>query len=104
MLDSLVLNQPRSGAELQAELADLCHGADDLEPILHSFQDKEFLRIGVRDILGKDNIRETTGELSDLAETILTQLIDPQSDASQGTFRLAAARRRDPVPARSVAS
>ncbi len=88
LLDSLVLNQPRSGAELQAELADLCHGADDLEPILHSFQDKEFLRIGVRDILGKDNIRETTGELSDLAETILTQLIAPQVTPLQKRFGL----------------
>ena len=71
LLDSLVLNQPRTAAELRAELTDLCRGADDLEPILHSFQDKELLRIGVRDILGKDTIQETTAALSDLAETIL---------------------------------
>jgi glutamate-ammonia-ligase adenylyltransferase len=75
LLDSLVLNQPRTAEELRAELADLCRGAADPEPILHSFQDKEFLRIGVRDILGKDTIRETTRALSDLAETILVQLI-----------------------------
>jgi glutamate-ammonia-ligase adenylyltransferase len=74
LLDSLVLNQPRTAAELRAELADLCRGAADPEPILHSFQDKEFLRIGVRDILGKDTIRETTRALSDLAETILVQI------------------------------
>jgi glutamate-ammonia-ligase adenylyltransferase len=74
LLDSLVLNQPRSRDELQAELTDLCHGADDLEPILHSFQDKELLRIGVRDILGKDSTIETTQALSDLAETILQQI------------------------------
>jgi glutamate-ammonia-ligase adenylyltransferase len=74
LLDSLVLNQPRTAEELRAELADLCRGAADPEPILHSFQDKEYLRIGVRDILGKDSIRDTTRALSDLAETILLQI------------------------------
>jgi glutamate-ammonia-ligase adenylyltransferase len=74
LLDSLVLNQPRTAAELRAELRELCRGAADLEPILHSFQDKELLRIGVRDILGKDTIQQTTAALSDLAETILVQI------------------------------
>jgi glutamate-ammonia-ligase adenylyltransferase len=74
LLDSLVLNQPRTADELRAELAELCRGAADLEPILHSYQDKELLRIGVRDILGKDSVRETTLALSDLAETILQQI------------------------------
>src|SRR5262249_44169421 len=41
LLDSLVLNQPRSLDELRGELSDLCKGASDVEPILHSFQDKE---------------------------------------------------------------
>jgi glutamate-ammonia-ligase adenylyltransferase len=74
LLDSLVLNQPRSMGELQTELAELCRGAADPEPILHSFQDKELLRIGVRDILGKDKVQATTTALSDLAETILVQI------------------------------
>jgi [glutamine synthetase] adenylyltransferase / [glutamine synthetase]-adenylyl-L-tyrosine phosphorylase len=78
LLDSLVLNQPRSAAELRAELADLCRGAEDLDPILHSFQSTELLRIGVRDILGKDTIRETVAALSDLAETILERIALPQ--------------------------
>jgi [glutamine synthetase] adenylyltransferase / [glutamine synthetase]-adenylyl-L-tyrosine phosphorylase len=78
LLDSLVLNQPRTAAELRSELADLCRNAADLEPILHSFQDKEQLRIGVRDILGKDTIQQTTEALSDLAETILIQVATPQ--------------------------
>src|SRR5437764_178374 len=79
LLDSLVLNQPRTMDELRAELAELCRGATDLEPILRSFQDKELLRIGVRDILGKDRTRDTVGALSDLAETILVQVAGPQS-------------------------
>src|SRR5207237_8948745 len=41
LLDSLVLNQPRTAAELRAELAELCRGATALDPILPSFQDKE---------------------------------------------------------------
>lgn len=74
LLDTLVLNQPRTAAELRAELIELCKGAADPEPILHSFQDKELLRIGVRDILGKVTIQETTSDLSDLAETILERI------------------------------
>src|SRR5262249_27238915 len=36
--------------------------------------DKELLRIGVRDILGKGTIQETTAALSDLAETLLVRI------------------------------
>lgn len=78
LLDSLVLNQPRSAGELRGELAELCRGAADLGPILHSFQDKELLRIGVRDILHKDSIQETTAALSDLAEVLLEQIASRQ--------------------------
>lgn len=78
LLDSLVLNQPRTAAELRQELADLCRHADDPDLIIHSFQDKELLRIGVRDILGKDTLKETTAALSDLAEVILAQITDLQ--------------------------
>ncbi|HEX5273528.1 MAG TPA: bifunctional [glutamate--ammonia ligase]-adenylyl-L-tyrosine phosphorylase/[glutamate--ammonia-ligase] adenylyltransferase, partial [Gemmataceae bacterium] len=74
LLDSLVLNQPRTLCELREELAGLCRGAADPDPILHSFKDKELLRIGVRDILGKETIRETTAALSDLAEVILGEI------------------------------
>ena len=78
LLDTLVLNRPRTAAEMREELSGLCRGASDLEPILHSFQNKELLRIGVRDILGKDCIRGTTAELSDLAETILVEVAGRQ--------------------------
>jgi glutamate-ammonia-ligase adenylyltransferase len=74
LLDSLVLNQRRTIDELRGELADLCRGAADLDPILHSFQDKELLRIGVRDILNKDPVRATTAALSDLAEVLLERV------------------------------
>src|SRR5207253_10629100 len=86
LLDSLVLNQPRTAAELYHELGELCRGAADPEPILHSFQDKELLRIGVRDILGKGTIQETTGALSDLAETILVQIAGLQEPVLRKRF------------------
>ncbi|GIW80047.1 MAG: glutamate-ammonia-ligase adenylyltransferase [Gemmatales bacterium] len=86
LLDSLVLNQPRTAEELRTELAELCRHADDPEPILHSFQDKELLRIGVRDILGKDTIRETMLALSDLAETILVRIAEIQEPKVQKRF------------------
>jgi glutamate-ammonia-ligase adenylyltransferase len=76
LMDSLVLNQPRSLAELRAELAELCRGAEDLEPILHSFKDKEVLRVGVRDILGKDTLSDTTLALSDIAEAVLEKIVE----------------------------
>src|SRR5207253_2851002 len=88
LLDSLVLNRPRTGDELRAELAELCRGASDPEPILHSFQDKEFLRIVVGDLLGKVPVRDTTGALSDVADTVLNQVIDlvePEVRAKLGT-------------------
>jgi len=76
LLDSLVLNQPRTADELRLELAELCRGASEPEPILHSFQDKEFLRIGVGDLLGKAEIQQTTAALSDVAQTILNQVVE----------------------------
>jgi glutamate-ammonia-ligase adenylyltransferase len=81
LLDSLVLNQPRTLAELRQELDDLCRGASDPELILHSFQQKELLRVGVRDILGKETIQSTTAALSDIAETILAKIAELQEAA-----------------------
>jgi glutamate-ammonia-ligase adenylyltransferase len=78
LLDSLVLNQPQTYAELREELATLCKGAADPDPILHSFQKTELLRIGVRDILGKDTPQATTAVLSDLAQAILAQITSLQ--------------------------
>ncbi len=76
LLDTLILDQPRTAEELHTELVELCRGANDPDPILHSFQDKELLRIGVRDLLGKDSVQQTTAALSDLADTLLTVVFD----------------------------
>ena len=79
LLDSLVLNRSRSFDEMYTELTQLCRGVekpDALDSILKSFQDKEFLRIGMRDLLALETIRQTTAALSDLAETILRVMVD----------------------------
>jgi glutamate-ammonia-ligase adenylyltransferase len=86
LLDSLVLNRPRAAAELREELAALCANAADVGPILHSFQGKELLRIGVRDLLGKNPVAETAAALSDLAETILAQITDLEAPALAPRF------------------
>ena len=75
LLDSLVLDQPRRPRGVARRAGRAVRGAStDLEAlgsILHSFQDKEILRVGVRDLLGKDRIHETTAALSDIAEALL---------------------------------
>ena len=81
LLDSLVLDQPRTADELRAELTELLRNASDPDPILRSFQDNEFLRIGVRDLLGKAGIRATTAALSDVADVLLNAVFDTTEPA-----------------------
>jgi glutamate-ammonia-ligase adenylyltransferase len=95
LLDSLVLNQPRPAGELRAELAELLRGATDPDPILHSFQDKEFLRVGVADLLGKADVRATTAALSDVADTVLGQVVELVEPGVQAKF---GAPRADGAP------
>ena len=78
LVDSLVVDRPLPGAAIKAELAELCKGAEDLAPILWSFRNKEWVRIGTRDILGREPIREVTRELADVAEAIVTQVARDQ--------------------------
>jgi glutamate-ammonia-ligase adenylyltransferase len=73
LVDSLVVDRPLPGAAIHAELAELCKKAEDLAPILSSFRNKEWVRIGTRDILGREPIREVTRELADVAEAIVAQ-------------------------------
>lgn len=74
LMDSLVVSNLPTQAILETALADLAHGAEDLEPILHSFKNAIHLRVGVRDVLGKDDIRATQATLSDVAEVCFKQI------------------------------
>jgi glutamate-ammonia-ligase adenylyltransferase len=74
LMDSLVLNKLPTKKSLQNTLADLCRGAEDLDPILHSFKNDQQLRVGVRDLLSKEDVRATTRVLSEIAETCLQEI------------------------------
>jgi len=74
LLDSLLLDKLPTSVTLEATLAELCRGAEDIDPAVHSFKNAQQLRVGVRDILGKEKIEATSGALSDIAQTCLTQI------------------------------
>jgi glutamate-ammonia-ligase adenylyltransferase len=74
LLDSLLLDKLPTRELLEATLTELCRGAEDIEPALHSFKNAQQLRVGVRDILGKEKIEATTAALSNIAETCLRQI------------------------------
>lgn len=74
LMDSLLLDRLPTIDLLEATLQDLCRGAEDIDPILHSFKAAQHLRVGVRDILAKGTIDETTRALADVAEVCLRQI------------------------------
>jgi glutamate-ammonia-ligase adenylyltransferase len=74
LMDSLVLDKLPSLESLQRTLNELCGGAEDLDLILHSFKNSNHLRVGVRDILGKEDIQRTHRALADIAEACLQQI------------------------------
>jgi len=86
LMDSLVLDRLPTRKSLERHLGELCQGAEDLEPILHSFKNDRQLRVGVRDILGKEDVEATTGVLSDIAETCLEQIASSEYRRLQARF------------------
>jgi glutamate-ammonia-ligase adenylyltransferase len=76
LLDSLQLDKLPTRAELQATLGELCRGTSDTLPIVHDFKNAEHLRIGVRDVLGKEDIDASHAALADVAETCLTHVAE----------------------------
>lgn len=78
LMDSLMLDCLPSYDELDDNLTELCRRAEDLAPILHSFKNSMHLRVGVRDILGKEQISKTHATLSDIAEVCLKQVIESE--------------------------
>lgn len=74
LLDSLLVDHLPNLQTLEEALTDLTRGAEDTEPILHSFKYAQHLRVGVRDILGKDKVETTHAALSDIAEACLKDI------------------------------
>ena len=71
LMDSLTMVELPSFDFLQQSLEQLVQNAEDIASILHAFKNDQHLRVGVRDIVGQDSIRDTHRALSDIAEVIL---------------------------------
>ncbi len=75
LMDSLMLDRLPSRRVLEEMLLELCRGAEDIMPILHSFKNLMHLRVGVLDILGKKDLHDRLKTLSDVAEVCLQQIV-----------------------------
>ena len=78
LLDSLLLADLPTLGELQTELDELCSKVEDIEPVLHSFKNTQHLNVGVRELLGKADISESTATLADVAESCLQHIAQDQ--------------------------
>jgi glutamate-ammonia-ligase adenylyltransferase len=79
LMDSLIVERLPNLPRLQASLAELTRGAEDLSPILLSFKNVQHLRVGVRDIVGKDDVRDTHAALADVAEACLQEITSAET-------------------------
>jgi len=96
LMDSLVLDKLPGQEWLEHTLAELCRAAEDIDPILHSFKNDQQLCVGVRDILGKEDVQAITDALSNIAQTCLKQIAAREYErltARFGTPRIDAGRR-----------
>ena len=76
LIDSLMLDRLPSTQQIEALLTESCRGVEEPGLVLHSFKNSMHLHIGVRDVLGKDEIVDTHRALSDVAEACLKQVIE----------------------------
>lgn len=75
LLDSLLLERLPAGDALKESLRELSRGAEDIDPILHSFKSSHHLSVGVRDLLGRSDIEETHRSLADLSDALVEQVV-----------------------------
>ena len=76
LVDSIQTGRAKDVGQMREELDRLLAGAVEIDAILKGYQAGELLRIGVRDLLHEADLAETFGELSDLAEVILSAVTD----------------------------
>jgi glutamate-ammonia-ligase adenylyltransferase len=86
LLDSLLLDKLPTRQQLRLELSELARAAEDLEPILHSFKSAQQLRVGVRDVLGKDSIEHVNAALSDIAEVCVERIAQAEYEKLVAKF------------------
>ncbi len=81
LMDSLTLQGLPTREFLDRSLQELLAGAEDIEPGLHGFRDVQHLRVGARDVAGRDELVATHQALSDIAEVCLGQIVARERDA-----------------------
>ena len=81
LMDALQLQQPPTRQQLEHTLNEVTTGATDSDLILRSFKSTYHLRVGVRDILGYDDITGTHQALTDVAELCLNTVTRFQYNA-----------------------
>ena len=74
LIDSLSLETLPTTDWLRSNVDELLSGTTDAGPIFHSFKNVQHLRVGVRDILGRDDIRDTHRALADIAEVCVSEI------------------------------
>jgi glutamate-ammonia-ligase adenylyltransferase len=86
LVDSLQLDRLPDLPELQRQITALRRGTPDVLPILHDLKNASHLRIGVRDILGRESIARTHAALADVAEFCLAQVVERELAALAAKF------------------
>ncbi|TWU21478.1 Glutamate-ammonia-ligase adenylyltransferase [Novipirellula galeiformis] len=76
LIDSLLMDRLPSAERLDSQSIELCRGAQEIDPILHSFKQSAHLTIGVRNILGKESLASTQQAIGDTAEACLRRVIE----------------------------
>jgi glutamate-ammonia-ligase adenylyltransferase len=93
LVDSLLMKSLPSLEWLGSCLNELVGGAVDCNPILHSFKNAQHLRAGIRDIIGRDPVRETHRFLSDVAEVCLEKIAEKEFLHCANRYRSAGSNR-----------
>jgi len=79
LMDSLLVQKLPDLDRLEKSLKELTRGAEDIEPILRSFKHAQHLGVGVRDLVGKDDIRDTQAALADVAEACIKEIASAEA-------------------------
>ena len=76
LVDALAVDSLPTFEWLMDAMEGLVAGAEDIVPIIHSFKQSQHLRVGVRDIVGRDSIQAKHTSLSDIAQVCLATVVD----------------------------
>lgn len=76
LVDALQLAHLPTAKRLQQELSALCRGKEDTLPILRTFKDAQHLKIGVRNLVGREPLTQTQQALTHVAELCLLHVLE----------------------------